>query len=428
MSPRSDELQSGAMLERETETIIRLLTGQTIGSAHSLALKDALATAMPRSIKLYLHCEVARLMQEDLQSTHHFSKLPFTAPVVHGLTRGYTRALALEYILTREEFVTMLENGVHFVENYLCRPQWTLEHFVFEKSQRVTLAELQRKFEYVCEYLYFGTLVGRYLQQKGWQEIGTDEFRSLIAKIDDRIIRQHTAAELAQLTRPIYEFLLLQPDVRNKPISIKALTVFFEDKGMKPLMEYVEKVCHIRSTDQLTIEQLAAIIADSSPGYSETARSPGGPAALASRPGEKETEHASHPAAIPGETTHAAEPVPEPPRETAAPGGDKRNIALSLTYSGMTGTSQPPPLPSELHDLHKAIAQEQRIRFIRTIFQEDESYFNVVVETLNDMRTWKDASLYLRTFFHTSGIDPGLPEALEFSDIVQLRYLSQSSS
>jgi hypothetical protein len=250
------------MLERETDIIIQILTERTIGSARSLALKDALATDMPKAVKLYLRCEVTRLMEQDLRNAGHFSNLKFTVPLVYQLTKTYTRTLAPEYIFTREEFAALLENAVHFVENYLCRPQWTLTHFLFEKSERVTLDELQSKFEYISEYLYYGKLVEGFLQQKGRQEIEIGDFRSLLAKIDDQIVKQHNPGELAQLTRPMYEFLLLQSEIAEKPIPIKPLIVFFEDKRMSVLKEYIERICQIRKSEQLTIEQLADIIDD----------------------------------------------------------------------------------------------------------------------------------------------------------------------
>ena len=85
------------MLEQETTIIIQILTERTIGSARSLALKDALATDLPKAVKLYLRCEVTRLMEEDLKNGGHFSNFRFTTPLVHQLTRTYTRTLAPEY-------------------------------------------------------------------------------------------------------------------------------------------------------------------------------------------------------------------------------------------------------------------------------------------------------------------------------------------
>jgi hypothetical protein len=402
------------MLERETDIIIQTLAERTIGSAHSLALKDALATDIPKAVKLYLRCEVTRLMEQDLKNASHFSNLKFTTPLVHQVTKTYTRTLAPEYIFTREEFVPMLENAVHFVENYLCRPQWTLSHFVFEKSERVTLVELQDKFEYVSEYLYYGKLVEGFLRQKGLQGVGVEDFRALLAKIDDQIVRLHNPAELAQLTRPIYEFLLLQSEIPEKPIPVKPLIVFFEDKNMRGVKEYVERICQVRNSEHLTIRQLADIIEDLYSGgtskYQPEEKSELTPESPVEK-GEPNTGHVETPP--PADTPHSS---------ATAPVGDRQNIALSLTFSGMTESIQPSPSSSRTSDLKAAIDERQRERFIRTIFQNDEAYFRVIIEALNGMTTWKDASLYLHAFYQTSGVDPSTQDVVEFTDLIQHRY------
>ena len=411
------------MLERETDIIIQILTERTIGSARSLALKDALATDIPRAVKKYLQCEVARLMHEDLRNASHFSNLKFTVPVVHQLTKSYVYTLAPEYIFSREEFAAILENAVHFVENYLCRPQWTLEHFIFEKSERVTLMKMQNSLEYLTEYPYYGKLIEGFARQKGWQEISIGEFRSLLSRIDEQVVKQHSARELSQLTRTIYEFLLLQSDIAGKPIPIKPLMVFLEDKRMNPLKEYIERICRIRNTEQLSIEELANILEDS---YSRTTGN--------SLPDERSnvtTEHPVEDQASPLQpieakaiTSRMESPTPAidaPQVGSAVPASDRRNIALSLTFSGMTESSKPFP-PSSLQELKSAISEEQRGRFIKTIFKEDEAYYNVVMQSLNGMTSWKDTSLYLQMFYQTSGLDPYFPDVVEFTDVIQLRY------
>jgi hypothetical protein len=417
------------MLERETEIIITIITERTIGSARSLALRDVLAADVPKAVTQYLQCEIARLMQDDLANANRFSNFKFASPLVHQLTRSYTRTLAPEYIFSREEFASMLDNAVHFVENYLCRPQWTLEHFVFENSEHATSLELRNRLDYLSEYLYYPKLIDGFMRQKGWQEIGVGDFRSLLTKIDDQIVKQHDAQELAQLTRPIYEFFLLQKDITGKPIPVKPLLVFFEDKKLKLVKEYVERICHIRKSEHLTIEQLAIIIDDVYGGVGSPAKKS---AAKEERLVEENMEQVARPeqksGALPSEvSSREANTLPTPLEDlrrsnTAASGSERRNVALSLTFSGMTDSSHSPVTPSLLADLKTAIDAAQRERFIRTIFRKDESYYNIVIESLNDMTTWNDASLYLQTFYQTSGLDPDLADVVEFTDLIHLRY------
>ncbi len=432
------------MLEHETQNIIQTLTERALGSAQSVALKDVLAADIPKSIKLYIRSETIRWLQTDLKGAGHFSNLRFATPFVQHLTKIYTWAMASEYVFTREEFVSTIENATHFAENYLCRPRWTLEHFVFEKSERVTPSEIQTKLEYVSDYLYYGKLIQGYMKLKDLREINREDFRTLLTTIDDRIVKQHSPKELAQLTRPIYEFLLLHQDINGQPAPIKPLVVFFDDKGMTLVKDYVERICRIRKTEQLTIEQLGEIIEDlyskpieqsnetfvpdvSQPDQDEPDEIISSNVVVPAEPSPPADES---PQSLDSETTashEGNETPPEPPEEethrpwTPEMASDRRNVALSLTYSGMNETTPSSSL-AKPDDLKKSIADDQRRRFVRAIFQNDEAYYNVVIEALNGMATWKDASLYLQMFYQASGLDPFVHDVVEFTDLIQQRY------
>ena len=429
------------MLEDETQTILQTLTDRTLGSAQSVALKDVLAADLPGSVKRFIRCEVMRWLQSDLNAASHFSNIRFAAPFVQHLTKMYTRTLASEYVFTRDEFTSTLENATHFVENYLCRPRWTLERFIFEKSGRATPFDILNKLEYITDYRYYGTLVQGYMRRKEMREILREDFTSLLATIDDRVMKQHAPTELAYLTRPIFEFLLLQKEIDGKPLPIKPLIVFFDDKGMTTVKEYVERVCKIRNTEHLTIEQLGGIIEDlytepeaSSPKttlqhtpVSQVAPVQEEPSESIPSPDESvhqgdDTNHPEHEGA--GESVSEEEPRTTVPFESTA---DRRNIALSLTYSGMNEKpSFATPVPPA--DLKASIDDDQRGRFVRTIFQNDEAYFNVVIDALNGMPSWKDASLYLQMFYQASGVDPYARDVIEFTDLIQQRYPSPPTS
>ncbi len=428
-----------AMLERETTVIIQQLTERAIGSAQSLALKDAIAADLPKSIKLYLQCEVMLWLQKDLRNESHFSNIPSNVPVVQHLTKLYTRTLAPEYIFTREAFMITLENAVHFVENYLCRPQWTLVQFVFEKSERATLAEVQTRCEYLSDYLYYSSLVQSFMRQKGMQEIGRGDFRTLLARIDDQVVQRHNPKELALLTRPVFEYLLLQSEIAGKAIPLKPLVVFFDDKKMSAVKDYIESICRIRNLESLTIEQLAGIIEDLYSGAgpkTAPAKEPPSQSDIRHDVSRGRPERSGVPeAAAETKTVEIQQeldpvapqmvetPTPrseEPMQSVTSLSTDRRNIALSLTFSGMT--SKAVASTSPLPDLRDAIDSDQRERFITTIFQKDKAYYDVVIETLNSMTTWKDASLYLQTFYQTSGVDPFVQDVVEFTDLIQHRY------
>ena len=85
------------------------------------------------------------------------------------------------------------------------------------------------------------------------------------------------------------------------------------------------------------------------------------------------------------------------------------------------GTRQP-----TLHPLELLIEDDERKRFIRKLFNGDTAYFEVVVQTLNKITTWKEASLYLDEIFLVNGVDPYSTDSVNFTDKVYTRFSQKS--
>ncbi len=300
------------MLEQETDTILRTLADGTIGTKEEITLNEALSGNLPRPIKSYLQAEVMEWLRDDLRSAPHFARAFDRTGGLGSLTKAFLRTLAEHYRFTREEYLGILENGVHFVENYLCRPRWTLDNFILENQQEVSPETVTIKLGYLSDYAYFRELLERFAHGREGKLIAADELRSVIATIDDQVVKQHSARELALLTKPIFEFLLLHEEPAEGTIPAAALLVFFEDKKMSILKEYVESICHIRNQSALSLEQLSSLIEDLRLGVSPPPPEPSEPLAAAP-PAEQEPVPEQHP---------VEEPAPEPPetgRHPASP-------------------------------------------------------------------------------------------------------------
>ena len=156
------------MLEKETEHIIETLTERTIGRRESITLKDAITAEMPKAVKVYMRTEVIRWLKADLEAAPRFGKVNRNAPGINQLTGAFLRSLCDAYQFTRNEFLTLLDDAVHFVENYLCRPQWTLENFLFDNAEKVSAEDLFFKLGYTVEYSYFARLIEKLVRQWGF--------------------------------------------------------------------------------------------------------------------------------------------------------------------------------------------------------------------------------------------------------------------
>lgn len=419
------------MLERETEHIIETLKARTIGGDDGVTLRQVLSADIPRCVKAYLHAETIRVLAEDLHASTHFARVDRTAPGTERLTRSFLFSLAEGYAFDRGAYLALLENAVHFLENYLCRPQWTIENFVFESGERSTLQSILTKLDHTVEYSYFKTILERIARQRGWKDIGRVDLRAMLATIDDRVVKEHNARELALLAKPMFDFILLRDTPPDVPIPLKPVLVFFEDKKMKILREYIESICRIRQRTDITLDELTALVEDLYLGHTDPPLPPATPTVTG---GESETSIES------GGGNEVSPLTGERPRpvtielaendgiDDLAPDADPspaRNLALSLTFAGMTGEvpSLPPPLP-RLRDM---IEQHARIRFVRRLFQRDEQRFDEVVERLEGLHTWELASRYLLELYQTIDLDPFDADMVEFTDTIHRRYAGAGS-
>jgi len=407
------------MLEQETEQIIAKLTERTIGARESISLEEVLHSDVPRSVKAYIRAEVLQSIERDVARAPSLGRIDRSAPGTEQLARHFFRTLAGQYRFPRDEFLVMLDHAVHFAENYLCRPQWTLRNFLFGDSPTADAGKILARLDSIAEYEYFPTLIQRVLRDSA-SPVGSDAFGELVSVIDDQVVRQHSAGELAALMRPVFDFFLLSRAGVNGAITVKPLLVFLEDKKLKVLREYVERICRIRNTDAITLDELASMIDELYTGRTsiptdgeqppDTTSSEAPEADAASEPEEAADLFPSSDE----DELPAARPEPETTRS---------NIPLSLTFSGMLDHSPTePPTAHGLPDLKVTISPELQDHYVRKVFMNDYDYYATVIAALNSFETWDEANAYLERLYELNGLNPVREEVAEFTSTVRKRY------
>lgn len=467
------------MLEQETELIKQIVVESAIGSRDSVRLSEILTTDLPRGIKAYMTAEVMKLLEDDFRQSPRLAQVSRGLGGTEATSRSVLRTLAAGYTLQRNEFLSLAENAINFTENYVCRPQWTLQQFLFEKSDTITVEALARAFEYVVDYAYYRELVLRYLQRNGLREISADGFRALVARIDEEIVKLHSPRELALLAKPIYDFLLFGDSSMTRPIPVAALLVFYEDKKLTQVKEYLERICAVRSRSQLSMNELIEILEDlyhvehavqedmeqseqeifdhqASKTSESTHESETGVHATAAEETEiesvvvDEAEIASAPVDADYNDVHPH--VEETPRADVfrtprselerdippvdLPPPHVENADLLVEYAreriarkqapfitfGPRGERDDAPTNPPTGDLHTLFTGDVRSRVIKKIFKGDENALYVFLAALKSAPTWRDAQPYLIDLFEMNHLNHLSPEVIEFTDVLHGYY------
>ncbi|RPH37904.1 hypothetical protein EHM92_01490, partial [bacterium] len=129
-------------LEQETDAILRILAEKTIGENDSCRLDAVMATDVPTGIKSFFEAEVRHKLEKDLQKSAWFTGIRRSDAGSARVAQTLIISLTDAHKFTRQEFLDTLDLAVHFAANYLCRPRWTLENFLFDSAPRISLAAL----------------------------------------------------------------------------------------------------------------------------------------------------------------------------------------------------------------------------------------------------------------------------------------------
>jgi hypothetical protein len=76
-----------------------------------------------------------------------------------------------------------------------------------------------------------------------------------------------------------------------------------------------------------------------------------------------------------------------------------------------------------LRDVRLLISDDERKKFIKRLFKGSEADYNTAISAINQMKTWREASLYIdREIFSRFKVDEFSSEAVAFVDIVFERF------
>lgn len=364
------------MFEKEIEALEKIIRNNTIASAPAVSLRNILESNIPQNVKSYFRGEVEWIMYKERITEKRSSKFNYAIEDIQLLQEQMDVLLVYNFAFSAQEFAKTLDNCVHFIFNFLCRPQWTLESFLFDEKKIIPFKELAIKFRFCSDYSYYWLILEKHFASKNRTEISKDEFVSLIKKIDAEIIKQHSSEDLARMTESFFGFVnyiqqhLYPTDHHMLPT--KALMYFFNDKKV---FSVVKKLTELRDRNKIEISfgELLELLKDS---FVPQNFSLEDEVAL---PAEKE------------------EQKPQIFREQP-----KQNSGFVLP-------------------------EREKQSIIRYLFNNEEAKFVLTVDKIVSSNSWDEASLALDHFFTMNDVDPFSREAIIFTNALQ-SYFSNFQS
>ncbi|MDD8018925.1 MAG: hypothetical protein PHP42_11170 [Bacteroidota bacterium] len=356
------------MFEKEIESFQKIVQDNTIGNTPSIALKHILESNIPSNAKSFFKAEIESLLFQERKHEVRSLKFAYHQEDIVLLQDQMDTLLVYHYTYSEKEFFDALDRCIHFLFNFLCRPLWTLENFLYEENNTLPIYDLNLKFRFCADYNYYWSILEQYLLSKKKTELTKDEAMHLLHKIDAELIKNHSAVEVAKMTEPFFDFVgyIQQHTERNSQqgIPVKALVYFFEDKRLNSVAQHLLKIRE-KGKYFLQYAELIDILKDTFV---------------------------------------------------------KKGFSVEEEVAKLTQTQY-----SKSNGILLSFLESEKRAIVKLVFKNDEAHYNSVVESITSSISWDDAALSLDHFFTMNDVDPFSREAILFTNALQSYFSNQQS-
>lgn len=383
------------MFEQEIEQLIARISRETIADGKSVSLRRIFESKIPVSVRTFFRAEVEWMLANERRTERRAQRFSFDQPEIKLLQEQIDALLINNFVFTKTDFDATLDKSIHFLFNYLCRPQWTLMSFFFETSTHAISAKaMHRKLRFCRDYRYFSDIIQRYIAHHGLNELTFDAMKSLLPRIDQEVMKNHTADQIAEMTSPIFEFVQFarhgNSRAEHTAVPTRALVYFFDDKGMNVIAGALKRRKDVDRELLTTKSELLTIL--SSVHKIEAAPTP-------------------------------FKPTPrflETPKEFQSKsgmvfGGDDE---IETYGADLVPVGQPAAIsPLFTHDDEQAIVQ--------TVFRGEANVYRQTIERVLSSGSWEEAALIIDEYFTGNDVEPFSTEAVTFTNILQSAFIGQ---
>lgn len=456
------------MWENETVVLVVSLKKRILGGATSVRFgKIALDNAIPPFVKLLFQNRVEEYLIREaplsFKSTPHFDLKPedlerFRAPILEAL-----REIA---IFSQEEVEEILREALVLRLEYLIKPVSTMEQVLFEKTSRVSIADVEQRLHPYAKVLSYTDELIRECKRLGYTEIEKDEYQGLMDSILQKKSAENPLAWVLRDFSVLTEFLSETKGEEVVRVEGHVLKAFFEDRKLIPFRRVLEVEMKLGKEDfdagelevmlkrYLEFKETFAIANGLGKKEEEISSPPEKPieAPVAQEEPEIGIEIESPPKKeeawdlefMLGEESQEPEKEVVPPKSAPVPEIEEpvleeppkikkpmRIIRREVKEEPLEAVEpEPAPLISEekapasifrtrLKDL---IDEKTEKAFIKKLFGGDGEAYVKLMRKLEEAESWRVAKILIDNELFKRDVDPFSREAIKLVDLVYSRY------
>ncbi len=403
------------MFEKEISNYAFNITKRYTGDSVKLSTL-LLDVELPGDFKKFAEAEVDEQIDSEGLGESSTGKFDLSTPEIQALFREVRHILKNSYEFSREEFLELVDKASKFIFNYVIRPRWTLEKFLFKGEHQADQASIRKASRFLNCYSYYPKGIDEYLDFNRRDSLDVETWKRLHGKIDEHLLGT-LPAKLSNLTSALFGLFEFASGAEKVPSD--AMALFFRDKSAAEIVDRIEFARDVKSILSLDVITLSMILeATSSDVSSDIAVLP----AKEEPPKEfraferQRVTHPLHPEnPAPKETPAvvteppASSDVSEPPKPVPAP--EAKQSPAQAAPRGAVSSSVRSFVPAKLEE-----------KVIKRIFRGSKSGYQVAIHKLDECGDWPAAAKIVEGIFIDNEVDPFSKYAVAFTDAVNSKF------
>ena len=328
--------------------------------------------------------------------------------------KAFLAAAARRVRLPRVYVQPVMQTALGDVLEQLLQPRVAIPHMLFGTESERSLQEVREKAQDVLVHGRLAEAVVRYMERREMDRLTREQCVQIVSKVDSALLARETPESMLEQLHPLYELF------GHDAVDPTLLALFFGDKEMDAFSNRFEEMgsaveketlLHMLREEMEGGERSPALAAAAPETPSPV--SPQAPTVVPPQaptpeaPPSPETAWPAAPKApppAPSEDSILPSPAPEPLEtpiwqrfiqpESAEPGGHRDRIAQWL--------------------------QNDRGRFIEEIFGGAEDGYELALDELAEIESWRYATHYIqREIFDRNRVNMYGEAAIDFTDLLQ---------
>ena len=222
-------------------------------------------------VKYYISSEVLRYGNIALSGIANSKIIDSENNNFNAFRDLFSKKISQHIIFEKDKFETLVESAVNSCFNFSLRPRIALEKFIFSNSENVSKENIIVVLDYFNFYSYLTSGIKNRLDELG-DQITKDDFVEMLTEVDNDYVYNISPEEFLEILSPVFKLFNPNSDEQNE-LSAEVLLIFFDDKGLDPLIEKLENFLSETGREILTKNEIGSLLGISGTDKSATDKS-----------------------------------------------------------------------------------------------------------------------------------------------------------